>query len=303
MLSEIKAHAKINLHLNVLNRREDSYHNIISIMACVTFFDLLKLMEVRLNNRADGPVSILIEPVEGLHDEIVRDMPREENLVYKAAALYLHKAKLSGTVIFSLSKNIPSGAGLGGGSSDAAAALRLLNNHLGLFEEFQLFAMAASLGADVPFCLHGGAALVEKTGEKLTSLSSPPFHGYVLLACPGIHIHTGEAYAALNRENSFPTHKAESISNRLRVLWKEGNPEELAQVLANDFEEFVFAAHPRVKDIYEQLASTAPIITRMTGSGSTLFALYHTEAQAHAAKDFLSGKVADIFITQFCDQG
>ncbi|HMB19872.1 MAG TPA: 4-(cytidine 5'-diphospho)-2-C-methyl-D-erythritol kinase [Spirochaetota bacterium] len=301
MLSEIKAHAKINLHLNVLNRREDSYHNIISIMACVKFYDLLKLMEVRLDNRADGPVSILIEPDSGLHDEILKDMSLEENLVYKAAALYLHKAKMSGTVIFSLSKNIPAGAGLGGGSSDAAAALRLLNNHLGLFDESQLHTMAASLGADVPFCLQGGAALVEKTGEKLTSLSTPPFQGYVLLACPGIHVHTGKAYAALNRDNSFPAHKAESIRNRLRVLWDEGNLESLVQVLANDFEKFVFTAHPRVKGIYEQLAGTDPIITRMTGSGSTLFALYHTEAQARSAKDFLSGKVADIFITQFCD--
>jgi len=301
MLSEIKAHAKINLHLNVLNRREDSYHNIISIMACVTFSDLLKLMEVRLDKHADGPVSILIEPVDGLHDEIVKEMPCEENLVYKAAALYLKMAKLSGTVIFSLTKNIPSGAGLGGGSSDAAAALRLLNNHLGLFEEFQLFAMAASLGADVPFCLQGGTALVENTGEKLTSLSPPPFKGYVLLACPGIHVHTGKAYRALNRENSIPAHKAEAMRNRLRVLWDEGDFEKLTQVLANDFEEFVFAAHPLVKDIYEHLAGTDPIITRMTGSGSTLFALYHTESQARAAKDFLSGKVADIFITQFCN--
>lgn len=272
-------------------------------MACVTFSDLLKLMEVRLDNRADGPVSIFIDPVNGLHDEIVKGMPLEENLVYKAAALYLNKAKKSGAVTFSLTKNIPSGAGLGGGSSDAAAALRLLNNHLDIFEESQLHAMAASLGADVPFCLQGGAALVEKTGEKLTSLSPPPFQGYVLLACPGIHVHTGKAYAALNRENGFPEHKAESIRNRLRILWDEGNLEKLARVLANDFEEFVFTAHPRVKDIYEELAGTDPIVTRMTGSGSTLFALYHTEAHARSAGDFLSGKVDDIIITQFCDQG
>ena len=270
-------------------------------MACVKFSDLLKLMEVRLDNRADGPISTFIEPVNGNHAKVIKDMPLQQNLVHKAASMYMRKAGMSGTIIFSITKNIPSGAGLGGGSSDAAAALRLLQNHLGLIEENELYAMAASLGADVPFCLQGGVALAEGTGEKLTPLPSPRFNGYVLLACPGIHVNTGTAYTSLNRKNSCSTHEIEGISHRLRSLWADGDLEKLRQILTNDFEEFVFATHPRVKHIHNLLVSTDPFITRMTGSGSALFALYNTETQARSAKDFLSDRVEDIIITQFCD--
>ena len=299
MLSEIKAHAKINLHLSVLNRREDNYHNIISIMARVAFSDLLKLKEVNLNGHGKGPVSIRIEPEGGRHVEVLDSMPHEENLVYRAASMYMEKAGISGTVVFSLCKNIPSGAGLGGGSADAAAALRLLQNHLGLIDEIELFSMAASLGADVPFCLKGGVAIAEGTGERLTPLPSLPFKGYILLACPGVHVHTGKAYQSMQRGQAVLPGTAE-LRDNLYHLWNKGDMDTLCQMFNNDFEEFVFSAYPEIRKVYQLMASTGPMVARMTGSGSALFSLYKTRAEAIAAQDFLSGTVEETIITQFC---
>ncbi len=268
-------------------------------MACVTFCDLLKLKEVTLNPHGDGSCFIRIEAEGGSHVDILDDLPDRENLVYSAASMYLRRTGLSGTVCFGITKNIPSGAGLGGGSADAAAALRLLQDHLGLLGEDELYDMAASLGADVPFCLKGGAAIAEGTGEKLTSLPPLSFDGYILLACPGIHVHTGKAYQSMNRGKTVPA-GTDKLRNRLQFLWNRGDIRALCPMLQNDFEEHVFSAYPEIRRLHHLMESTSPLAARMTGSGSALFAMYTSRAEALSARDFLSGTVKDTIITQFC---
>ena len=157
MTYNTKAFAKVNLHLEVLNKRSDLFHNIFSFNASLDIFDQLILKRLNIFNKNSGDILIDIHPEGGEYSELIASIENRDNLITKAIKSYLDRIGKSAEISLSIEKNIPAGAGLGGGSSDAATALRLLNNYFikenkGLSES-ELLKLGASIGADIPYCL------------------------------------------------------------------------------------------------------------------------------------------------------
>ncbi len=249
--------AKVNLFLRVLAREESGYHNIETLFCRVGLADTLAV------ERTDAGISL---EVEGADVGAV-----EQNLAWRAAEVVLNATGRRFGVAMQLTKRIPAGAGLGGGSSDAAAALLALNAlaHQAV-PRAELFNMAHRLGADVPFFLsEAPLALAWGRGQRmlrLPALLSMP----VLLVVPTTPVPTAEAYAWVDEVRSRDGGRG-AVALDLDVL---GNWSDVARLAGNDFESVVFGRMPEVRAAFEALAHTAPLLCRMTGSGSTLFAVY-----------------------------
>ena len=248
---EETACAKINLTLSVGEKRSDGYHTIDSIMHSISLCDDITL------ERAEG-ISLTI--VEG------RAPSGKENLMVKAAELFLREKGISGGVRMTLAKHIPSEAGMGGGSSDAAAVLRGLARLYGTGDGLEtLAAMGASLGADVPFCVRGGACQCEGIGEVLVPLT--PWPGLPLLIVrPETSVSTGEAYRLLDGRDKRPKDRTEDSMKALA----DRNRQELYESLSNDFEDALFPKN----EVLEETSSILHSLGRptlMTGSGSAFF--------------------------------
>lgn len=269
MKISLKAPAKINWFLSVLNKREDGYHNIISPMQCVDLFDTLSF-----------------EEAEELHVLSDLDIPAEMNLVYKAAAL-LKKVSLHKTgATIELKKNIPIAAGLGGGSSDAAYTLIGLNRLWGLnFDKGVLMRLAAELGSDVPFFLAGPFALIEGRGEKVTELYTEGSI-VILLVKPEIAVSTSWAY---NLFETRLTKKPFDIKLFCQALDGK-NFVFLRDTVFNDLEEVVIRKFPVIGDIKRRLAQDGALLSLMSGSGSAVFGVFNTKEEAVRASKNMPGQ-------------
>lgn len=258
MITE-KAFAKINLTLSVGEKRKDGYHDIDSVMHSISLYDEIKLA-------AAERISLSIK--EGFAPE------GPANLMWSAAELFLKETGLLGGVHLELVKRIPSEAGLGGGSSDAAAVLRGLNrmtgNQLSLFD---LATMGARLGADVPFCVVGGCCRCEGIGEKLTPIGG--WEGIPLVIIkPPVSVSTAKAYGILD---SVSCRKPDTADACIAALGqKDGAALRLS--LVNDFETGLFYAEPALKEAAAYLSSLGGD-TLMTGSGSAFFIMLENEEQ------------------------
>ncbi|MFB3829523.1 MAG: 4-(cytidine 5'-diphospho)-2-C-methyl-D-erythritol kinase [Bryobacteraceae bacterium] len=262
--ARVRALAKINLDLRVLYRRPDRFHELRSIFHTISLGDVIDLAFT------PGPRTQI-----GLESDI--DIP--DNLVARAARTVLDAMRRTGRVELGLHKNIPMGAGLGGGSTDAAAVLLALpvlaGGEIPLPE---LMRLAAGLGSDVPYFLLGGRAAVTGRGEELYPLAPlPAARG--LVAAPGVHVSTPEAYRALS-----PRLTAESQQNKIvsfqSIIWEETD-----EPPANDFEPIVFEWYPELKALKGRLAKLGGRPVLMTGSGSAIFGLFDTrEKLARAVK-------------------
>lgn len=240
----VRAHAKINLGLAVLARRGDGYHEVETVLLRLDLHDVLTVAlegdGVRL--RATGL------PVPA----------GEDNLVLRAARAYLEAARSSRGVRITLDKRIPVAAGLGGGSSDAAAVLRALAQLLPA--EVDLDALARSLGSDVPFFLADvPAALGRGRGERLTPLEVPPLD--LVLVDPGIPVRAADAYAAL--QNFTPRLRPERIVARLERREEPG--------LLNGLQPGVLLGHPEIRGVLDALRASGLRGVLLSGSGSTCF--------------------------------
>jgi 4-diphosphocytidyl-2-C-methyl-D-erythritol kinase len=243
---KIFAPAKINLGLSILHDRNDGYHELHSLMTTLSVGDELELeakdrgiaLEVIGSSLSNGP----------------------ENLVYRAAESYLAASGNNRGIDLRLHKHLPIAAGLGGGSSDAAAALRgLARLYPG---DVDLFKLARGLGADVPFLFQGGAAIARGIGEVLTPTELPTFD--LVLVNPGLHISAAEAYRGLNRRFGQEL----DIREIIRCLADNKPPPYF-----NSLEEPVFEVYPLVYEIKEMLVKAGLYGVLMSGSGSTVFGL------------------------------
>lgn len=291
-----KAHAKLNLHLQVLNRQPDGFHSIMSLMAGLSLFDLLQLK----NTEPWYEPLCVLENAGGSHAFLLEDIPLEENLVARAVTSYLNMAGLSHRVTISLEKNIPAGGGLGGGSSDAAAVLRLMNNRFNKLGSQELMECAASLGSDVPFCLYPGITLAAGRGEILEPVHGQ-LQGKVLLVFPGIHVNTGQAYNDLGRGYE-PTEKPADTEKRrmaIKSAVASGSMDKLAKLCFNDFEATVFSQYPQVKQALNDIKRFNPVLARMSGSGSTLFGVFDSQEKIQEAYDVLSRQYQSAVIAEF----
>jgi 4-diphosphocytidyl-2-C-methyl-D-erythritol kinase len=293
-----KAYAKINLHLEVLNKRDDGFHNIFGLFASIDFFDLLKLEQVDVSkNKGESLIQLNISG--GAFSQDIENLPPSENLVTKAALMFLEKQGLSGRLVFSLEKNIPAGGGLGGGSSDAAAALRLLNGKLPGLKKTDLEEIAAELGSDIPYCLQGGIAICEGRGDLMEFLPGS-LEYYIVTANCGIHIDTGWAYSQLERDVNGIAEQRELGINRelVRKSIADGEIAIIKDYLQNDFQEKVFEFHRDVAIIYENMIKMNAEYATMTGSGSTVLGLFRDRGEAEKAAEFLNKSVKFTFVSK-----
>lgn len=260
------APAKLNLSLQVFGKRPDGYHNIRSVMVPVSLYDEVTVEE--------APAGISVEcDAPGVPTGAA-------NSCHKAAALYLAWAGTPAGVRIRIRKAIPAESGLGGGSSDAAAALKGLIALTGKHPPAEaLLAMAVRVGADVPFFLPGGAALVEGIGERLTPLPwNVPL--YAVIVRPDFGLSTREGYARLGRE-------AGALPPRGRVPTFR-TFSEVAAIVRNDFEAAWEPSYPEIGAIRRELKSVGAAAAGLSGSGSALFGLFTSEGAARDARRTLS---------------
>lgn len=265
----IRAPAKINLRLRVLAREESGYHQIETIFCAV---DLADRLEIR-----PGPPGIGLEVVGA-----VPGAPAD-NLVHRAAVAFSRAAGISPAVRIRLEKHIPVGAGLGGGSSDAAATLRALNKLAGRpLAPSVLLRIGATLGSDVPFFLGGSAlALAWGRGERLLTL--PPLPSVpVIIVSPGFAIATADAYRDLARlREGIAAPPAPALLHGHDL----GSWTAIAALAGNDFEPPTFQRYPALAELRTALHDAGATIALLAGSGSSLFGIFADEETRAAATD------------------
>jgi 4-diphosphocytidyl-2-C-methyl-D-erythritol kinase len=270
----LPALAKVNLFLRVLSRNEDGYHSLETLLCLISLGDTL-----RAERKEGQGVSIEVEGAEV--------GPAEENLAVRAARRVLDATGNRFAIHLTLTKRIPVRAGLGGGSSDAAAALHAAN-HLagGVVPRHELLQFAAQLGSDVPFFLIGAPlALAWGRGERmirLPALRSSP----ALLVTPTVTIATAEAYNWIDAGRG-PSWRRGAVALDLESLSQWGD---IGRMAGNDFESPVFSRHTKIRDAFEALVTTRPLVCRMSGSGSTLFAVYRSDRDRQDAIMMLGRK-------------
>jgi 4-diphosphocytidyl-2-C-methyl-D-erythritol kinase len=267
----ILAFAKINLRLEILGKRSDGYHELRTIFQSVSLHD-----DLRLHASRRPGISLSIRGNAALSKE-----PFQRNLVYRAVDALRHELKIRSGVEIELRKIIPAGRGLGGGSSDAAAALlgylRLTGRKLPLS---RLLEIASSLGADVPFFLFGGRALGVSRGNEIYPLPDIPKVSVLIVSPRDIHVPTLDAYRWLKARSLTLTKRAADPT-----LWKfcalcwsaQGSG------LSNDFERPVFRRHPRLDQIKRALLQRGAAEASLAGSGSAVFGVFPSPAQARRA--------------------
>jgi len=270
MTLRIAAHAKANLFLRVLAREDDGFHGL------ETLFVLLDLADELAIERRDAPgVTISCEADVG---------PPERNLAVRAAAAMLAAIGQPFGVHLTLTKRIPVQGGLGGGSADAAAALTLVNRLAGdPVPRHEVLQIAAKLGSDVPFLATGAPlALAWGHGERLLRLPPLPAAPALLLS-PPVGIPTGEAYAWVDAARAGLGRRG-AVAYDLDALASWGS---IGRLAGNDFESPVFGQQPLIRAAFEALCGTNPLLCRMTGSGSTLLAIYRTDRDRDDAAEQL----------------
>ena len=269
----VAAPAKVNLFLRILAKEESGYHQIETLYRAVDLCD-----EIVVHRTERGVTVEVVGPSVG---------PDEENLAYRAADALLDAGRIKAGVHVHLTKNIPAGAGLGGGSSDAGATLRALNTLLGQpFSTSALLQIAGPLGADVPFFASGvGCALAWGRGERLVPIPDASVLP-VLLALPSLHISTAEAYDYVK--------VPECITPASLDLDALGRPETVAALAVNDFEASVFERHPELGELREAMHEAGALTARLSGSGAALFGLFDDGKAADRARTSLSASWADV---------
>lgn len=252
---KLKANAKINLFLDILNKRKDGYHNLKTIFQEISLSDDIFIYSPRLQSEVDEVNVKTGIPMKRDSVSIFCDDPGiptgKTNLVYKAADLMKKYSGIKKGVFIKIKKNIPVGAGLGGGSSDAASVLRGLNKLWNLkLTNNKLAEIGKQIGADVPFFLYGGRCLGEGIGDQLTPIKIRKTQWYVLVK-PPFEISTKFAYSLLTKANKVG--KIKKLGNR--------------------FEDIIIPHYPEIKKIKDLLTESGAEFSLMSGSGSCVFGL------------------------------
>ncbi len=262
----IAAHAKANLFLRILSRESTGYHNL------ETAFCLLELADQITVSRTQGTGVTL--SVQGADTG-----PEKENLAYRAASTVLESIRNPFAVHIELEKHIPIQSGLGGASSDAAATLHAVNKLAGEpVPRHELLQLAPRLGADVAFFASGCPLAVGwGRGERLFRIP-PPKASPVLIAVPNFGVSTVAAYQLVDSAHDDLRRGAMVLDEDAFRTWGG-----IGRLGGNDFETPVFGKHPELRELFERVAETRPLLVRMTGSGSGVFAVYKSEEERDAA--------------------
>lgn len=271
---QLPAFAKINLSLHILGRRPDGYHEIVTVMQTISLADRLTFAyadEIVLE--CSGPVEL---------------SAGEDNLILRAARALQKRYRVSAGAKIRLEKQVPIGAGLGGGSSDAATTLVGLRRLWGLrVTDAELATIAAELGADVPFFLFGGTAIASGIGtqiQKAADVAIPP----ALIVTPDVAVRTAYAYSLLKAENLTI-----DASNRILPVCRQiaESGEFPISAMKNDFEAAIFSAFPEISRVRNALIESGAIHAMLSGSGSSVIGFFDNEETRQAAMKALDNEV------------
>jgi 4-diphosphocytidyl-2-C-methyl-D-erythritol kinase len=258
------SNCKINLGLHIINKREDGFHNLETVFYPIPLADTLELIDNKNNAFNDVTFTSYGLNIDGSLDS---------NLVVKAYRLLANDFKLK-AVDFYLLKNIPMGAGLGGGSSNAAFALKLLNDSFGLnLSNKQLENYAAMLGSDCAFFIENKPSYATGRGEILEPINIDLSGYFFVLVKPNIHVSTADAFSNVYKRGESSVSLKELINNPI---------EKWNGLIENDFEKSVFKSHPRIGLVKNELYANGAIYASMSGSGASVFGLFKTEIDLKA---------------------
>ena len=278
----VKALAKINLGLDVIQKREDGYHEVCMVMQTIHLFDRLEIAK-NVSGEITMQTNLSFLPTN------------ENNLVYKAAALLKNEFGIKDGVHVNLHKHIPVAAGMAGGSTDAAAVLYGMNKifDLGLTKE-QLMERGVKIGADVPYCIMRGTALAEGIGEKLTALP-PMVKCPVLIAKPQISVSTKFVYENLKLDGNIVHPDMKQLVADIKRKDLPG----IAADMGNVLETVTIPAYPVISEIKEHMLEHGALNTMMSGSGPTVFGLFDKEETAEVAYEAMkaSGLAKQVYLT------
>ena len=284
---QLKCRAKINLSIDVLGKRTDGYHLVEMIMQTIDLFDIIKIFSLEED---------IIE-IESNSNDIPLD---SSNIVYKAVDLIKEKFNIKKGAKIYIEKNIPIAAGMAGGSSNAAAILVGLNKIWELnLNQNELKDLGLQLGADVPFCIEGGASLAENIGEQLTKIDGLPQDIFILVCKPELFVSTKDIYEAIDSKiiDKRPDNKL------LIKLLEENNVRQLSREMYNVLEEVTKEKYPVIEEIEKIMMDNNALGSMMSGSGPTVFGIYDTREEAEKCKDILLKKFKQVYVVQSHEEG
>ncbi|RDW16849.1 4-(cytidine 5'-diphospho)-2-C-methyl-D-erythritol kinase [Oceanobacillus chungangensis] len=275
-----KAPAKINLSLDVLGKRNDGYHNVEMIMTTIDLADRIELTPLEQDK-----IIISLES---------RYVPNDErNLAYKAADIFKKKYGITMGVHIKIEKNIPVSAGLGGGSTDAAAVLRGMNRLWNLnIPLAELAELGATIGSDISFCVYGNTAIARGYGEKIEKLAPPP-PCWVVLAKPDIGVSTRTIFARVKVEELYHPH-----TNNILDALIEKDFSKLCTNIGNSLEQITQQLHPEVRHIKEAMRSNGAQGVLMSGSGPTVYGLVEHENKAKRIYNGMRGFCEEVYLVR-----
>ncbi|WP_156289986.1 4-(cytidine 5'-diphospho)-2-C-methyl-D-erythritol kinase [Oceanobacillus salinisoli] len=275
-----KAPAKINLSLDVLRKREDGFHDVEMIMTTIDLSD-----RIELHSLDEDKIEISMES---------RYVPNDErNLAYKAAHAFKKKYAIKTGVHIGIEKNIPVSAGLGGGSTDAAAVLRGLNRLWNLNIPLdELAVLGATIGADVSFCVYGNTAIARGYGEQIEVLASPP-PCWVVLAKPNIGVSTWTIFNRVKINELYHPN-----TKRVMEALYEKDFHKLCQYMGNSLEPITSSLHPEVSQIKQAMMNIGAPGVLMSGSGPTVYGLVEHENKARRIYNGMRGFCEEVYLVR-----
>lgn len=305
-LATLRAGCKINLFLRVKERLADGYHNLESL-----FLPLAEPHdEIRIHAAPAGTGCSVSFYTMASPPLPLAGIDAATNTLARAHAAYARATGFAPDIALDVFKGIAHGGGLGGGSSDAAALLLWLQQAAketgaSPLDEERLISLAASVGADVPFFLVNRPAFVGGIGQKLQACSLPLAAYTVVLVCPPLSVSTGRAFAALDEKRGAGIPATNRHESPVTVLTSDGqkarNVIALAANYGNDFEDVVFAAYPELQRLFDRLAGSGALTARMSGTGSTLFAVYDDEKIAEKVTNSLAMDGLSVYMQRLSD--
>jgi len=277
--TEIKAKAKINLSLDVIKKREDGYHELKTVLQTVELYDIIKLKVIK-----SGIELVCNHPL----------VPSDSgNLAYKAAQLFLDRYKVNSGIRIEIDKRIPVAAGLAGGSSDAAAVLKGMNELFSMgIDNSQLILDGKKLGADVPYCIKGGTVLAEGIGDILTELSSLENVDIVIVK-PGLSISTAWVYKNLDFDKIVDKPDMSIVIEAIN----DRKIDVLAKNMKNVLETVTAEKYQIIHNIKEKLVRLGALGSLMSGSGPSVFGIFEDRKTAERAYNTISNENWECFLT------
>ncbi|NFI04760.1 4-(cytidine 5'-diphospho)-2-C-methyl-D-erythritol kinase [Clostridium botulinum] len=276
----IKAYAKINISLDVIGKREDGYHLLKMIMQNIDLYDIVQVEKI--------PNGIKLKCNKPY-------VPTDErNLAYKAAKLFKETYNIKSGIYINIEKNIPVSAGLAGGSTDAAAVLKIMNKMFNInVSQSELMNLGLKLGADVPYCICGGTALCEGIGEKVTKLK--PFRDKILVVVkPPFGVSTKEVYKAFDLSKVIFHPKTNELISNI----EKNNINFIVNNMKNLLENVTLGRYKIISTIKEEINTCGALGSMMSGSGPTVFGFFDDMLKAQKCYEKMKEKYVDVFITR-----